>query len=1036
MFHRSMLCPSDKMSEEDVCVRDSLCLYRGIYMTAAMTATLKFSLIVYLLSLLTVDTVIAQTWAWKNPKAGSNNIYDIEYVAGGVWIQGGENGSMFRTSDDGATWQQIFTPMGNRDFKDIFVVNSSTLIALGYGHTESVVTRLIKSTDAGLTWSTAASNNEAFEKIWCFNESIILGLVSGGSLKRSTDGGQTFSDLIYFGAQDHFLSFYFVNDSIGYAVSLNGYLSKSTNGGQSWTAILTDMNAGYYSLHFTDVNTGYLGSNYGRIIKTTDGGLTFTEYNTGTFAVFNDIEFITPQIGYSTGLFGITWRTTNAGASWVMEFSAQSQFYDFYCVAAKSAGVAMVAGNYGNILKRTNTPEWGTVNYVDANGLTSIAWATSQKGYATVWGGYLVSTSDGGESWSMRDLIPGIYISRVYFINENTGFIFTSSDTMFYTSNGGTNWVKRLLPQGTFTIQAVHFPTDEIGYAVGGAGEILKTTDGGFSWVAIPHPSGADLYDVFFTSPEIGFIASYWLGTLKTTNGGASWSVIPGLDGTALSIDFPSSQVGYSIGTGGYAFKTTDGGTNWSQITFPSPTNGNNFYSMEFVSETEGYCGGAAGNIYRTVDGGLTWYLERSGIGAADRIIWDLDIDPDGELWAVSGFSGIHKKRPGVGVPNTVNLLSPTPGAVWLPLILFFSWTTVPDVEQYQLQYSTSPAFNENVTEITTVLPFHQMLNEDLDFNTTYYWRVRAVNAAGPSDYSSVWNFTTYYPSIVLGDVDLNSSVQAYDAGLLLRYQAGSSMLNKEQKRNANVTTDTLITSFDASVILRYTTGAITTLPYPDAALCDAELFAGRFTMMNDTSGYLPVYIRNAANIYSLDAAFEILSPHCRIDSLTKIPSNTLSFSKSDVHNTKLAMAGAAPFWQNQNGEVLRLYTTLGRTLTEEPYIKIRYRANESEEKIYLSGNPAGSAEEGIPLRFNLEQNYPNPFNPVTTLRFTLPDEAYTELRIYDVLGTEIIKPISSVLPAGAHHYSFDAGKLSSGVYFCELRSGLYRGIVKMMLTK
>lgn len=1003
-------------------------------MINSIYSNLKLSLAVCLLTIFANAEMFAQTWSWKNPQAGSNVIHDVEHVAGDIWIQGGEMGTLFRTSDDGLTWHQIYNPMGNRDFADIFVLTESTLIAIGSGSYESVYTRIIKSTDAGLTWSTVASTAEPFLKIWCFNESIFLGLVAGGALKRSTDGGQTFSDLIYFGVQDHFPNFFFVNDSIGYAASLSGYISKTTNGGQSWIATNTDMNAGYYSLFFTDENTGYLGSNFGQIVKTTDGGNTFTLYNTGTFANFLDIEFITDQVGYSTGLFGNTWRTTNAGSSWELEFTSLNQFYDFFSVSVKSTGVAMVAGNYGNILKRNNTPEWGASNYVNENSLTSIDWATSQKGYATVWGGYLLSTSDSGETWFSRDLLPGIYIARVYFVNQNTGFIFTLSDTMFYTSNGGTSWVKRLQPAGSFSIQAVHFPTDDVGYAVGYAGEILKTTDGGFTWVSNPHPSGASLYDVFFTTPETGFISSYWLGTLKTTDGGNSWNVIPGLEGSAVSLDFPSSQVGYSIGSGGYSFKTIDGGTTWAPISFPN--SGNNSYSIKFISETEGYSAGAAGNIYRTVDGGVTWYLERSGTGAADRTVWDIDIDPDGELWAVSAFSGIHKKRPGVGVPNTVNLISPGNSASALPLILLFNWTTVPDVEYYQLQYSTSSDFTDNVTEVLAVSAFHQMISEELDFNTTYYWRVRAVNSTGPGDFTPVRVFTTYNPNIVLGDVDLNTTVQAYDAGLLLRFQAGSSMLSKEQKRNANVTTDTLITSFDASVILRYTTGSITVLPYPDAVLSEAELFSGGFTPLNDTSGYTSLFISNSANMYSIDADFEILSPDSRIDSITKIPSNTLSHSKSDLLHTKLAMAGAAPFWQNQNGEVMRLYITMAIIQGGEPSIRIRYRVNESEEKIYISGNPSGSEDKGIPLRFSLEQNYPNPFNPETTLRFTLPTEAYTELRIYDILGREIIKPISSVLSAGAHQFHFDAGKFSSGIYLCELRSGSYQGVVKMILTK
>ncbi len=53
---------------------------------------------------------------------------------------------------------------------------------------------------------------------------------------------------------------------------------------------------------------------------------------------------------------------------------------------------------------------------------------------------------------------------------------------------------------------------------------------------------------------------------------------------------------------------------------------------------------------------------------------------------------------------------------------------------------------------------------------------------------------------------------------------------------------------------------------------------------------------------------------------------------------------------------------------------------------VVLTGTPTG-AEDRPPVVFDLEQNVPNPFNPVTTIHFSLPLAAFTELVVYDVAG-------------------------------------------------
>jgi hypothetical protein len=70
------------------------------------------------------------------------------------------------------------------------------------------------------------------------------------------------------------------------------------------------------------------------------------------------------------------------------------------------------------------------------------------------------------------------------------------------------------------------------------------------------------------------------------------------------------------------------------------------------------------------------------------------------------------------------------------------------------------------------------------------------------------------------------------------------------------------------------------------------------------------------------------------------------------------------------------------------------------------------------PAQFELFQNYPNPFNPATGIRFSLPQNSFVTIKIYDILGRSITTLASEVLPAGNHQYYFDGRSYSSGIFF------------------
>jgi hypothetical protein len=90
---------------------------------------------------------------------------------------------------------------------------------------------------------------------------------------------------------------------------------------------------------------------------------------------------------------------------------------------------------------------------------------------------------------------------------------------------------------------------------------------------------------------------------------------------------------------------------------------------------------------------------------------------------------------------------------------------------------------------------------------------------------------------------------------------------------------------------------------------------------------------------------------------------------------------------------------------------------------------------------YGLSQNYPNPFNPTTVINYQIPKDGVVTVKVYDVLGNEVATLVNGYKTTGQYSVSFDGSKLSSGVYFYQLRvngvaSANYVKTKKMMLLK
>ena len=74
-------------------------------------------------------------------------------------------------------------------------------------------------------------------------------------------------------------------------------------------------------------------------------------------------------------------------------------------------------------------------------------------------------------------------------------------------------------------------------------------------------------------------------------------------------------------------------------------------------------------------------------------------------------------------------------------------------------------------------------------------------------------------------------------------------------------------------------------------------------------------------------------------------------------------------------------------------------------------------------IDYQLELNYPNPFNPNTTIKYSIKERGFVQLKVYDVLGKEIATLVNEEKLQGSYSVSFNGNDLPSGVYVYQVKS-------------
>jgi hypothetical protein len=101
-----------------------------------------------------------------------------------------------------------------------------------------------------------------------------------------------------------------------------------------------------------------------------------------------------------------------------------------------------------------------------------------------------------------------------------------------------------------------------------------------------------------------------------------------------------------------------------------------------------------------------------------------------------------------------------------------------------------------------------------------------------------------------------------------------------------------------------------------------------------------------------------------------------------------------------------------------------------------FNGYVGVSNQNNSPKQFTLKQNYPNPFNPTTTINYSVPKTSVVTIKVYDLVGHDVMTLVNQVKTAGNYNAYVDGKDLSSGIYIYRLTADGYTDSKKMILIK
>ncbi|MDG1434559.1 MAG: YCF48-related protein [Saprospiraceae bacterium] len=265
--------------------------------------------------------------------------------------------------------------------------------------------------------------------------------------------------------------------------------------------------------------------------------------------------------------------------------------------------VHIVGGNVWNddiYLKSTDAGATWVLDSLNGKEIYDMQFNPNNNGFAVAWGGDFYSKESPADNWSYHNLgFPFETFRGVSFWEKENGIIITGAayqngkiiqvnesfeatlvdsfeqelSAVFHSekeiihivgygivlrsNDGGNTWEKKDIFGDFF--RAIHFPSSNVGYAVGQSGSIIKTIDAGKHWKFIRNgdaisTSNKSFRSVFFIDEEHGYVVGHDGLFWRTKNGGANWETMPDLPEVDLHDIFIRDRKGFIVGKKGKIF--------------------------------------------------------------------------------------------------------------------------------------------------------------------------------------------------------------------------------------------------------------------------------------------------------------------------------------------------------------------------------------------------------------------------------------------------------------------------------------------------
>jgi photosystem II stability/assembly factor-like uncharacterized protein len=703
-----------------------------------------------------------------------------------------------------------------------------------------------------------------------------------------------------------------------------------------------------------------------------------------------DVAFVDNNNGWAAGGCGTILHTTNAGELWTPQ--ASGTIRSLLSVFFSDANNGWAAGDAGTILRTTNGGSlWTAQNSGSEANLRGVDFLDANHGWIVGDGGTIVQTTDGGDTWAAQVSGTGYNLAAVDFVDLNHGWAVGGDGgspgmiVIRHTTDGGATWTPQI-SGATEYLSDIVFVNANTGWAVGGsAGTIVHTTDGGALWTEQISRSGPGFYDVVFLDSSRGWAAGDQGRIVRTTDGGQTWTernsgTTASLTGLTMTDALHGGAVG---GDPGSIVHTTDGGETWTLQTRAMAIPA--FNDLSFVDPSNGWAVADAGTIMRTFDGGNTWTAQASGTTQNLKGLACLYEDLG---WAV-GDSGVivHTEDGGVtwmpqtsGITTRLNAVAfADPNNGWAVGGLFQGGGSLDEGSLVIIHTTDGGATWTTQMSGQMLMPLYDVFFLD----ASHGWAVG-------------------------GYVDFE-----YAGNIILRTTDGGSTWAVQ------LTNDGMMGP-----------GPISSVVFWDE---NSGWATSRWGLMHTTDGGWNWAAQSLGDS----------SGYCWVSDISVAGENNLwgvgARSNYDGYSISLIVhsTDGGETWALEPS-VIFLGTLNRVTFFDADHGWAMGNSWYSPVLVHMTTGENGVSPRAkeVPRRITLYQNYPNPFNATTIIAYDLPHASRVSLRVFDLLGREVIVLNDGMVEAGTHRVTFDGSDLSSGIYFAQLRTGKFVQTGKMVLVR